>query len=126
MSSAPPGRPRIPVIMPYTVPLSKQPTRRSSGGCEHPRAALSWRRSMRRRRSATAPSASDEPSAGQAPVDPNLMPFLAEYRFKSAADEVPAGPGASIPSRRGRRRIGERNKRLRLRLALHVDPVPMP
>ena len=65
-----------------------------------------------RRALATAPRASDEPSAGQAPVDPNLYLMLsAVCRFQSAADEVPDGAGASSPSRRSSRRAGERSKR---------------
>ena len=65
-----------------------------------------------RRALATAPRASDEPSAGQAPVDHNLYLMLsAVCRFQSAADEVPDGAGASSPSRRSSRRAGERSKR---------------
>ena len=64
-------------------------------------------------RSATASSASDEPSAGQALDDHNLyrIPFLAVCRLQPAADEVPAGAGASSPSRRSSRRAGERSQR---------------
>ena len=108
---APPRRPPSPAIMPYTVtahPAADEVLSRRARASPERRRAGDARRGER---SATASSASDEPSAGQAPDDPNLMPFLAVCRFQPAADEVPAGAGASSPSRRSSRRAGERSRR---------------
>ena len=77
---------------------------------ELPRAASSWRRPMRRAlgdRLERERRAQRRPGARRS--QPDAVPC--RYRFQPAADEVPAGAGASSPSRRSSRRAGERSKR---------------
>jgi len=109
---APPRRPPSPAIMPHTVTALPAADEVLSRGCELPPSgvepatpdAASARDRLGRERRAQR-----RPGARRSQPIPDAV--LAVCRFQSAADEVPAGAGASSPSRRSSRRAGERSQR---------------
>ena len=109
---APPRRPPSPAIMPHTVTALPAADEVLSRGCELPPSgvepatpdAASARDRLGRERRAQR-----RPGARRTQLAPDAVPSVC--RFQSAADEVPAGAGASSPSRRSSRRAGERSQR---------------